>query len=99
LQEEFTTSINNFKKNFIIASRAVGERIGNLKVLTTGLTSVAEEGCSPNKRAKLEATCPDLAVRIGLLEAKVLALSSGGIAGNTDAEMKVGDKRAVDIID
>jgi hypothetical protein len=98
LQEEFTTSIDNFKKNFIIALRAVGDRIGDLEVLTSGQTSAGGDGCSPNKRAKLEATCPDLAIQIGLLEAKVLT-SSGGLSADTDDDMKIGDERVVDIVD
>jgi hypothetical protein len=39
LQEEFSKSIANFKKNFIVASRAVSNQVGDLEVLTAGLST------------------------------------------------------------
>jgi hypothetical protein len=98
LQEEFTSSIDSLKKNFIIASRAVGDKVGDLEVLTTCLAVVEGASSPPTKKAKPDAACPGLSIQVGILEAQ---MSTNAIvaAFDTNNNMKVRDERAANIVD
>ena len=47
LRTECDTSLSTFRTTFVLASRALGNRIGNLEVLTAGYGR--EEICQPKK--------------------------------------------------
>jgi hypothetical protein len=100
LPEEFDKSLGTFCTTFVLASRAKGERLGNLEVLTAG-SYHSSAGCGdddkeshPGKKARTSEETKTLFQRIEQLE----SLSPTSTGGDNLQMIQVGNKKAVAVV-
>jgi hypothetical protein len=95
LREEFDKEILNFKTSFVTVSRAVGDRVGDLEVRSAGWMG----GDSAAKRSKIEIESTGLAARLERVELKLLSNAMDEGSDEPTQSWKVGDERAVDVVE
>jgi hypothetical protein len=100
LRAEFDTTFGSFRTAFITVSRALGDRIGNLELLTSAYPQTVRGGDShedpdrPGKKARIE---EDLRINQRLDRLESLE-SSPRAEGAAVQMMKVGEEKAIDIV-
>ncbi len=100
LRDEFDTTFGSFRTTLITVSRALGDRVGNLEVLTAGypltgpLQNNQDDLDRPGKKARISED-----IKINQRLERLEALGDPARPGEAIVQMmKVGKEKAIDIV-
>jgi hypothetical protein len=100
LRDEFDTTFGSFRTTLITVSRALGDRVGNLEVLTAGypltgpLQNNQDDLDRPGKKARISED-----IKINQRLERLESLGDTSRPGEANVQMmKVGEEKAIDIV-